>query len=94
MDEPLFLPGDQKTLVRHGAACPRLVAAAFFVVMLGVAFIGVACLYVGEWAAGAIMLASGLGVAGFMAQRYIAVRQMTRRMRKRGSANSNEPKST
>ena len=94
MDDPLFLPGDQKTLVRHGAAYPRLVATAFFVVMLGVAFIGAACIYVREWAAGAILLAAGLGVAGFMAQRYIAVRQMTRRMRKRGAANSNEPKGT
>ena len=95
MDDPLFLPGDQKTFTHHGADHPRIIALCFFVLMIGVVIVGISCFYVSEWAAGMILTVVGLGVISVMLKARLSEAQMASRMGKRTNPEeSNAPKIT
>jgi uncharacterized membrane protein HdeD (DUF308 family) len=85
MDDPLFLPGDQKAFTGPGTHYPRVVTIGLLVAMLGLVFFGACCLAVAELAAGVIMLTVGLGTLSFMFWRRHSDKQMEKRMRERAN---------
>ena|SRR5687768_18513822 len=87
IDDRLFDPGDQKVVGQgRGFRSPssRTVNRVYFVLMLGLTFLGVACLFFGEYVAGVIMTLVGAVAACLFARAELSERSMVRRMRRRG----------
>ena len=84
-DRPVYAPGDQK-VIGQGFPTPssHLANRVYFVVMLGVASLGVGCLFFREYIAGAIMTLVGFVAAFLFARAELSDRAMRRRMRRRG----------
>lgn len=94
-DGPMFNPGDQKVTGQgFPAATSSTANRAYFVLALGLALLGIGCLFLAEHVAGVVMIVVGSGAAGLFARAELRERAMLRRRRKaagRGSPPATPP---
>jgi type IV secretory pathway TrbD component len=87
MFTPIFKPGDQKVFAQQGdlSASSHRIRRAYLVIILGTVVLGIFCMSVDEWLAGAMLTVIGLTVTVWMLKADVSKRRMLRRMRQRST---------
>jgi len=88
---PVFDPGDQKVIGQgFPVASSRTANRVYFVLALGLTFLGIGCLLMAEHVAGVIMIVVGVIAAFLFARAELSERSMLSRMRRRAERSSHD----